>query len=237
LIGCLALVLLLALLIVAVPTLLGTGLLDNLVRSIGNLANPPTIARSTSTQTILMGIQPLGQLVTVSAQLAKADIHIGVQQGGLNACGFSASHVAQGAIEAGINLANIREEDIRYDALNDRYTLTLPAPELTSCRIDFIRQYERSTTICNVDWDEANQLARFTALNEFRTDAIEGGVLDRAEVEARLVLGNFISAVTGSSAEIVFQEAAVTAVPSSCAPEPPASWVYDETTRAWINVP
>jgi hypothetical protein len=232
--GCLGLIAVLLLVVVLVPSLLGAGVLDRFFSSLSNTFNPPTIARSASTETILTGIQPLGQLVSISAQLAKADIDIGVQQGGLNACGFSASHVAQGTIEAGIDLAQIDAADISYDAVSDTYTVTLPAPVLTSCRIDFIRQYARSTTVCNVDWDEARLLANYIALNDFREDAFEGGILDRAAAEARLVLSNFISALTGSRVTLVIEEGAG-AVPASCAPETPQGWFYDESSGSWIN--
>jgi len=234
LLGCLLIVMLALLLVVAVPTLLSAGVIDRLISGISYAVNPPTTARATSTETILTGIQPLGQLVSISAQLAKADIDIGVQQGGLNACGFSASHVAQGTIEAGIDISGIAAEDISYDALTGSYTLRLPAPSLTSCRIDLIRQYSRSTTVCNVDWDEARLLANYISLGDFRDDALEGGILGRAESEARLVLSNFIGALTGSRVTLVF-EGTDPPLPASCSPETPPGWFYDENNNAWIN--
>ncbi len=63
-----------------------------------------TTANVFTSQTIVSSIQPMGQLVSISAQVAKADIFVGVQQGALNACGYSVNHVAQGTIEAGIDL-------------------------------------------------------------------------------------------------------------------------------------
>ena len=95
--GCLALLLLPLL----VALLVGGVTLNSLVSNItGIISARPPVASVISTQTIVNGIQPMGQLVSVSAQLAKADIAIGIQQGSLNACGFSANHVAQGTVEA-----------------------------------------------------------------------------------------------------------------------------------------
>ena len=219
---------------VAVLILTGTGLLDRVTNALGQAVNPPTTARTMTTETILTGIQPLGQLVSISVQLAKADIDVGVQQGGLNACGFSASHVAEGTVEAGIDLSRISAEDISYDAASETYTLHLPAPALTSCRIDFIRQYSRSTTVCNVDWDQARLLANYTAINDFRDDSLESGLLDRGEQEARLVLGNFVGALTGSHVNFVFDQSDAP-LPPSCAPQTPSGWSYDEATGSWIN--
>ena len=222
---------------IVVLLLLGTITVNGLFSGIQNVFTPkPAVATVFSTQTIVTGIQPMGQLVSVSSQLAKADIAIGIQQGALNACGFSANHVAQGSVEAGIDLTKIGATDVQYDATNNTYTVLLPAAELTSCRIDFIRQYERSLTACPVDWDEARLLANYEALNGFKTDAVEGGILKRAESEARTVIGNFVTALTGAKVQIVFKTVDGPAVlPSSCVPQVPLGWTYDATKQAWIQ--
>lgn len=230
--GCLVLIVVL----VIASVLLGVTSVNGILGGIGSIfsGGPPPRASITSTQTLVQGIQPLGQLVSVSTQLAKADIAVGIQQGVLNTCGFSANHVAQGAIEAGIDLTHITPDDIRYDEARNTYVVTVPAPQLTSCRVDYIRQYDRSTTACNVDWDEARLLASYTALIDFRDDALEGGILTRAENEARLVLGNFVSAVTGSSVEIVFSETQQP-LPPSCQPSVPSGWMIDPATGGWTR--
>jgi hypothetical protein len=236
LIGCF---LVLAVVLAVILLIVTTGF-DNVVngvnRTLDRILNaPPPVASVVSTQTIVQGIQPMGQLVSISAQLAKADIFVGVQQGALNACGFGANHVAQGTIEAGINLAQVTEDDVSYNAATDTYTLSLPAAQLTSCRVDFIRQYDRTTTACSVDWDEARMLANYTSLVEFRDDALEGGILNRAQQEARLVLGNFVQLLTGSNVEIVFKPPDGAAMHASCQPEVPQGWVFNPDTGAWIK--
>ncbi|MCK6577296.1 MAG: DUF4230 domain-containing protein [Anaerolineae bacterium] len=231
--GCFALVLL----IPTVLTIIGVTSFSTLISGIGTAlgagASAPVVAEISSSQTIVQGIQPLGQLVSVSSQLAKADVEITVGQGVLNACGFSANHVVQGTVEAGIDLTLIGETDLAYDEQNDRYVLIVPAPQLTSCRIDYIRQYDRSMTTCAVDWDEARLLANYESLVEFRDDAIEGGILIRAEQEARLVLGNFIRLLTGKPVEIVFEPSSETVQPPSCSPDTPAGWRFNPQNRHW----
>lgn len=231
--GCLLLIVV----TVAAAILLGLTSVNSLIGGIGSIfsGGPPPRAVINTSQTLVQGIQPLGQLVSVSSQLAKADISVGVQQGVLNACGFSANHVAQGAVEAGIDLTRITEDNIRYDELRNTYIVTVPAPQLTSCRVDYIRQYDRSTTACNVDWDEARLLANYISLIDFRDDAIEGGILRRAESETRIVLGNFVEMVTGSDVEIVFDSTGEMVVPPSCQPAPPAGWFLDSTTGQWTR--
>ena len=229
---------LLILVILAASVLLGITSVNGILGGIGSIvsgAAPPPRASINSTQTLVQGIQPLGQLVSVSTQLAKADISVGVQQGVLNACGYSANHVAQGAVEAGIDLTGITEDDIRYDAARETYVVTVPAPQLTSCRVDYIRQYDRSTTACAVDWDEARLLANYTSLIDFRDDAVEGGILTRAELETRIVLGNFVEMVTGTNVEIIFEPPTEPVFPPSCQPDFPAGWFQDPATGMWVR--
>ena len=204
--------------------------------------NPePTKATVISSQTIVNGIQPMGQLVSISAQLAKADIFVGVQKGVLNACGFSVNHVAQGTIEAGIDLSQLTEDSISYDEAIKTYTITLPAAQLTSCRVDYIDQYDTSTTACSADWDAARQLAQYEAISEFAKDSLENGILNRAQKQAQLTLGDFVQflhrAGVGSEAtvKIVFDKSKSSPIPSSCSPQPPQGWVYDEAAKIWTK--
>ncbi len=225
----------------AVILLIATAGFENVVNGINStldrfMSPAPPQAHVVTTQTIVQGIQPMGQLVSISSQLAKADIFVGIQQGALNACGFGANHVAQGTIEAGIDLTRVTANDVTYNAASDTYTLTLPSAQLTSCRVDFIRQYDRTSTACSVDWDQARLLANYTSLVEFRDDALSGGILDRAQQEARLVLGNFVELLTGSNVEITFRTPDGTAaLPPSCQPQPPPGWTFNPETGAWVR--
>ena len=235
--GCFVLLTVVVILIFLAPTLIGVNVVASVVDIARSLVNPPTTARVDSRGTIISGIQSIGQLVSISVQMAEPEINVGVQQGGLNACGFLATHVAEGTIEGGMDMTQITDDSIEYDAATETYTIHLPAPQLTSCRIDYIRQYNRSTTVCNVDWDGARVIANYKALNNFRDDALEGGILQRAEVEARLVIGNFVGALTGSRVNIEFAETETTAVPSSCVPPVPEGWTYLEATDEWVKAP
>lgn len=230
-VGCLLLVLVIPVTLV----LLGVTSFSSIISSFGGLlgAGAPARASVISTQTIVEGIQPLGQLVSVSAQLAKADVQVSIYQGAFNSCGFRANHVVQGAVEAGIDLTKIEAGDLAYDSARETYVLIVPEPQLTSCRVDYIRQYDRSFTTCSVDWDEARLLANYMALSQFRDDAVEGGIIDRAETEARLVLGNFVRLLTGHPVEIVFEPPEATVMPASCQPDSPQSWLYDPNTNVW----
>jgi hypothetical protein len=101
--------------------------------------------------------------------------------------------------------------------------------------VDFIRQYDRTTTACSVDWDEARLLANYTSLVEFRDDALGGEILNRAEQEARLVLGNFVELLTGSNVEISFRPADGATMPPSCQPPIPQGWVLNAENGMWVK--
>lgn len=230
--GCLG-VLLLIPLIAIVFGFTSVGLIAQNVQGMFSGAPLPAAASVVSSQTLLVSMQPLGQLVTVSVQLAQADIQVTVQQGTGNLCGFSANHVAQGTIEAGIDFATIHPENITYQAESNTYTVTLPAPQLTSCRLDYIRQYDRSTTLCAVDWDEARLLANYTALLSFRDDALEGGVLTRAQQQTQVVVEGFVRSLTAANVEVVF-ETAPAPLPVSCQPQAPQGWTQD-ANGGWLR--
>jgi hypothetical protein len=202
-----------------------TGGITSAISSFGQ-AQPARVTVNSS-QTLLQGIQPLGQLVSVSTQLAKADVGVNVAQGALNACGFSANHVVQGGVEAGIDLTRITLNNVVFDAARNTYVITLPYPQLTSCRVDYIRQYDRSFTTCNVDWDQARLLANYATINDFRDESVEGGILDRAASEARLVVANFVSIITGANVEVVFEPPQPGAMAASCSPALPDGWQLD----------
>src|SRR5690606_29247172 len=199
----------------------------------------PTTATIISSRTIVSSLQPLGQLVSISAEVAQADIGVSVHTGGLNLCGHSANHVAQGVIEAGVDITQVEEDNVTYDEATNTYTLTLPAPGITSCRIEYIRQYERSGggVTCGVDWDNVRLLAQHEVMSRFTADTLEAGILDRAERETTLLMQSFVNALTGSNVRVIYNPATgEPRLPSSCQPQVPRGWVFDEELNSWVKV-
>jgi len=240
--GCLALVAL----VLIVPAILTAGtvgggflLIQNAVGSIFGEAQPPR-ASVTASQTIVNQVRPLGQLVSTSAQVAKADVYVGIQQGRFNACNHSANHVAAATIRAGVDMYEVTEDSVTYNPETDTYTLTLPPPIITSCSLDSIDQYERRLAVptCAVDWDDARQIAQYEALAEFRDDALEGGLLETAEREADFALSSFVRALTGSTVDVRFAETDMTMAErgENCNPAPPRDWEIDPETGAWVRL-
>ena len=222
--------------VVVAVILSGSNAINTLIGGAQAALNPAPVASVSSAATIINSIQPLGELVTVNAQLAKPDLRVNIQQGVLDACSFSTSYVAQASINAGIDLLGVGPDQIVYNALTDTYTITLPAPRLISCSVDYIDQYAASTTLCNVDWDSARQIGQYIALQQFREDALESGLLDRARRQAELVVGNFVGSLTGSRVQITFETVdGAAALPPSCQPPLPGNWTYDNTTQTWTQ--
>lgn len=184
---------------------------------------PETAAYVRSPLTIVNSIHGIGQLVTVTSEIAATDFKVEIHGGFLNAGFYSASHTAIGAIEAGINFDEINEDSISTE--NDSYILTLPAPSITSCRIKYIDQNQHSFTLLPADWDMVRQLAQHDATVQFARDMIEAGILERAREETALRLGNFVSELTGKPAHIEFAPRdGEVELPQSCQPITPSGW-------------
>ncbi len=201
------------------------------VHNVRDLLFPETAAYVRSPLTIVNGIHGIGQLVTVTSEVHKTDVEVEIKRGIFNIGGYRANHIAIGAVEAGIDFDAIDEDSIRYE--NDAYVLTLSAPVITSCRIEHIDQNQYSFTLLRADWDLVRQLAQAEALEHFAQAMIEEGILERAEEETALRIGNFVRELTGKSAQVEFAaRGSKIELPLSCQPFEPSGWMKDEN-GAW----
>ncbi len=162
--------------------------------------------------------------------LAHADVSVRNPES--RACAYSAKHVAKGVIEAGIELSAIDEDNIQYHFIGNYYTLRVPAPALSSCRIEYFRQYEQrggGTAFCFANnWQEMSDIGRHLSMKAFVQDALENGILEKAERQATIVLGDLVRELTGSNVHIEYEEAPEEAIiPSSCKLDPPSGWEKD----------
>lgn len=223
-----------AITVIIVALLLGgTTTINALFGGIRGLIAPPVIAVVGDTQTSVIDLAPLSQLVTISTQLARADVPVQVSGGALNACGYSAYHVVQATLAAGVDLSQVQTGDVIYNETTGRYTITVPAPQYTSCSVDYSRQYERSFTTCPVDWDAARQLAEYTSLQAMMQETFEGGLLERAGDEAETVLSGFVGTLTGKPVDIVFDASRQPPFPAQCERRIPDGWTYDAVSNQW----
>ncbi len=199
------------------------------IPSLGNFLRLTPSAQGGTTRTIVNSIQPLGQLVTISVEVAHANVNVTTST---PICGYEAHYVSQSVIEAGVDISNIGEDSIEYDKNNNVYMIQAPAPAITSCRNEYFDQYSKSSSapaVCFDDfWDDMSIIGRHVSMDRFVKDALESGILRRAENQATIVLGNFISAVTGSLVHIEYEATPAEAnVPPSCRLDLPPGWVDD----------
>ncbi|MCY4020803.1 MAG: DUF4230 domain-containing protein [Chloroflexi bacterium] len=203
--------------------------LIGLIPSLGSVLGVSPSVQGSTTRTIVNGIQPLGKLVTLSVEVAHANVNV---RASTSLCGYEANHVSQSVIEAGIDISDIDEDSIRYDDDKDVFTVESPAPAITSCRNEYFDQYAKSgggTATCFDDfWDDMSIIGRHLSMERFVQDALESGILKRAENQATIVMGNFISAVTGSKVHIEYDVApGEPRIPSSCRLDLPPGWEKD----------
>lgn len=238
--------------ILAVGGLIAFAVLSGL-RSAGidllNFINPfePLTVQVNSAPSVIRGIKPLGELTTYEAQFAKANIKVGLRWGLANVCNVGASHAVQGAVRSAIDLSKITEQDITYDEAAKRLTIRLPQAHISDCSLDPVSmvQYESggATFACPMDYDELRRVASYIALNEFRDDAIEGGLLERSQDQAELLLENFLDTLVNTAAnaeeeiivDVVFKQGGPVVIAKSCQPEPPAGWSYNADENLWAK--
>lgn len=196
-------------------------------------------ARVSSSSSIIQSIRPLAQLTSVQVQMAKADVLVEIRYGAANICNIWANHIAQGTNSAGINFDAIRPEDMRYDSETNTYYLTLPPAQITNCQLDPMQtqQYTSGgmTPLCPANTDEMRRIASYEALIGFRDDAIESGILERAQSESATVVSNFVTALTGSDVEITFRDVDATTFPATCMPDLPGGWRYNADESRWVR--
>ena len=179
-----------------------------------------------ASRTIINNLQGMGQLVTVKAEVAKTDVKISINGGPLNFRHYSANHIAVGVIEAGIDFDAINDDSVRFE--NDAFALMLPAPIITSCRIEHIDQNEYSFTLLAADWDTVRQLAQYEAIVQFAEEMIENGILEKAKEETALRIGDFVSNLTNSLVNVSYEDqSGEVKLPPSCEPDAPSGWKQD----------
>jgi hypothetical protein len=193
---------------------------------------PPAAAVVNLSNTITNAIVSKGMLVTSEMNKSNRDIRVNVVHGLLNANGYGASHFAEGTIFAGIDL----ESDlVRVTKISDKhYKIMLPAPEITSCSLKPLTQYDRSTSAV-ANWDATLDLASYMAITEFVSDALTDGILENAEQSGKRVVGDLVRAVVGNDVEIEisFHSVQTPKIDDTCEAHEPLDWVYNPEKFEW----
>jgi hypothetical protein len=198
--------LVLALVIVVLSVLLGVRLAnygDRLPLLGPFFVEEPT--RTTISPVVVEGIQELDRLATVRWT---ESVVITRESGGTQLEQFLTGErvllVATGEVEAGVDLAEMDEDDVRVDG--DRVTVDLPEPQVLSSSLDEerTRVYDRDRGLLNLGADEVLvQEARQDAETEVVSTAEENGILETAERNAEESIRAFVTTLGFEEVEFV----------------------------------
>ena len=144
---------------------------------------PPKIQ---STATIVQQVQTLSELVTVKYVLEKVVILDDIKWYGENRVLL----VAHGIVKAGVDLQEIKPEDVRVE--DKKIVLKLPRARITDVYLDDqkTRVVDRSTGLLRAFDKDLEQNARRQAVDELRIAARSNRIYEDAEERARLQLAN-----------------------------------------------
>lgn len=198
--------LVLALVIVVLAVLLGVGLANygEKLPLLGPLfVEEP--ARTTTSPVVVEGIQELDRLATVRWT---ESVVVTRESGGTRLeqvlTGERVLLVATGEVEAGVDLAEMDEDDVRVDG--DRVTVDLPEPQILSSSLDEerTRVYDRDRGLLNLGADDVLvQEARRDAEAEVVSTAEKNGILETAERNAEESIRAFVTTLGFEEVEFV----------------------------------
>ena len=145
---------------------------------------PPKIQ---NTATILKQVQTLSDLVTVKYVLEKVIILEDIKWYGENRVLL----VAHGIVKAGVDLKEIKLQDVRLE--EKKVLLRLPLARITDAYLDDqkTRVVDRTTGLLRAFDKDLEQNARRQAVNDLRIAARYNGIYEEAGERARLLLANF----------------------------------------------
>ena len=201
--------LVMALLIVVLSVALGVG-----VSRFDFMASIPVVgpflfeeqpARTTTSPVVVEGVRDLNQLATVRST---ESVLIMRESGGTGLerifSGERVLLVAVGQAEAGVDLANMGEDDVRVDG--DTVTIRLPEPEILSASLDEseTRVYDRDFGPLNFrPDDELVEEARNEAVDSIEEAALENDILDSARRNAEDSIRAFVTTLGFEEVEFV----------------------------------
>jgi hypothetical protein len=139
-----------------------------------------------STTTIVQQVQTLAELVTVKYVLEKVVILDDIRWYGENRVLL----VAHGIVKAGVNLEEIKPEDVRVE--DKKILLKLPRARITDVYLDDqkTRVVDRSTGLLRAFDRDLEQNARRQAVDDLRIAARANRIYEDAEERARLQLAH-----------------------------------------------
>jgi hypothetical protein len=162
-------------------------------------------AQTTTGPVVVEGIQDLDRLATVRWE---ESVIITRKSGGTEleqlVAGEEVTVVATGDVEAGVNLADLGQDDVRVNG--ETVTIRLPEPEIHSVSLDEeeTRVYDRDFGLLNVRPDDALvEEARDAAVDRIEETARDEDILDQAGQNAENSIRAFVTSLGFERVEFV----------------------------------
>jgi Protein of unknown function (DUF4230) len=155
-------------------------------------------ARTTTSPVVVEGVRGLDQLATVRVTESIIVTRESASDNALDRLfsGEKVLLVASGNVEAGVDLGELGEDDVRVR--DDTVTIRLPEPEVLSASLDEdkTKVYDRDYAPLNVrPDDDLVEEARATAEDRIEAAARENGILDTAQMNAERSVRAFVEAL------------------------------------------
>jgi Protein of unknown function (DUF4230) len=155
-------------------------------------------ARTTTSPVVVEGVRGLDQLATVRVTESIIVTRESASDNALDRLfsGEKVLLVASGNVEAGVDLGELGEDDVRVR--DDTVTIRLPEPEVLSASLDEdkTKVYDRDYAPLNVrPDDDLVEEARATAEERIEAAARKNGILDTAQTNAERSVRAFVEAL------------------------------------------
>ena len=201
--------LVLALVIVVLSVALGVAISDlnflGRIPVVGPFLFEEQPAQTRTGPDVVEGIQDLNQLATVRW---KESVIVTRESGGTDleqlVSGEKVLLVATGDVEAGVNLADLDQDDVRVEG--ETVTIRLPEPEILSVSLDEEETgvYDRDFSLLNFRPDDGLvEEARDVAVDRIEEAARDEDILDQAEQNAENSVRAFVTSLGFEEVEFV----------------------------------
>jgi hypothetical protein len=201
--------LVLALVIVVLSVALGVAISDlnflGRIPVVGPFLFEEQPAQTRTGPVVVEGIQDLNQLATVRW---KESVIVTRESGGTDleqlVSGEKVLLVATGDVEAGVNLADLDQDDVRVEG--ETVTIRLPEPEILSVSLDEEETgvYDRDFSLLNFSPDDdLVEEARDVAVDRIEEAARDEDILDQAEQNAENSVRAFVTSLGFEEVEFV----------------------------------
>lgn len=158
------------------------------------------------TPNVLRAVRDLARLETVTFHMERV---VDLREEQTHAFGLvhaedSILLVAVGEVIAGVDLAELRPEDVVVDAAKHRATVTLPRPRVFVAHLDaeHTRVHSRSTDLLARRNESLESRARQEAERSIREGALTSGILDRARHGAERTVGSLVRSLGYTEVEV-----------------------------------